>query len=150
NLVDVVGHLHGAVGVGRPADAAVAEDFVEGLGVGAVIGDGRGGVLGLMAGGNAHDTVAGGDDAFAAKGASAGDAGRRRRLATQTAGPDFRLGVQDILIAHLSHHAAAAVQRPQRLGQVHRVVDLDGAGNRRRPDLLRLQSLVVLVNQGGV
>ena len=82
----------------------------------------------------------GADDAFLAQLARAGDAGRRGRLAAEAAGADLGLGVEDLLIGHFAHHAAAAVQGPQRLGQVHRTIDLDGAGDRRGPDLLGVQA----------
>src|SRR5438105_494876 len=75
NLVQVVGHLHGPVGESGPADAPVAEDFVEGLLVSAVIGDRGGRILELVAGENADDALACGDDPFLAQLAGAGHAG---------------------------------------------------------------------------
>ena len=79
--------------------------------------------------------------------AGAGDAGRRCRFAAEAAGADLGLGVEDFLIGHLAHHAAAAVQRPQRLGQIHRMIDLDGAGDGRGAQiLLGVQSLIVAVD----
>ena len=62
----------------------------------------------------------------------AGDAGGAGRLAAEAAGADLGLGVEDLLVGHLAHDAVAALERPQALGQVHRPVDFDGAGDRRR------------------
>src|SRR5262249_16848259 len=102
NLLHVVAHLHGAVAERAAADVAVGENLVEGLGIGAVVGDCRGGILELMASEDTDDAVAWGDHAFAAKGAGAGHAGRRCRLAAEAARSDLRLGIQDVLIADLA------------------------------------------------
>src|SRR5205085_3652220 len=66
------------------------------------------------------------------------------------AGADFGLGVEDLLVSRLAGHAAAAIERPQRLGQVDRVVDLDGAGDRRGAQLLHLQAAEVAVDHAAV
>src|SRR5437764_8144925 len=62
--VEVIGHLHGSVGVSRSAHAALPEHLLEGLRVGAVIGDRRRRVLQLMAGEHTRDRIARGDDAL--------------------------------------------------------------------------------------
>src|SRR5436309_15568597 len=67
DLVQVVGHLNGAVGESGSANAALAQDFVEGLLVGAVIGDSGGRVFELMAGQDADDALARLDHAFLAQ-----------------------------------------------------------------------------------
>ena len=89
------------------------------------------GVLELMAGEDADDALVGADDALLAEQPRAGDAGGAGRLAAEAAGADLGLGVEDFLVGHLAHHAVALFQRPQALAQVHRPVDLDGAGDRR-------------------
>src|SRR5688572_16201779 len=50
DFVEIVFDAHGPVGEGRAADAPFAEDAVELVLVGGVVGDRRGGVLQLMAG----------------------------------------------------------------------------------------------------
>ena len=59
DFVEIVGHGHGAIGEGGPADAAAAEHLVELLLVGRVVGDRGGRVLELMAGQDADDALVG-------------------------------------------------------------------------------------------
>src|SRR5437868_8580481 len=64
DLFEVVADLYGAVGERGPLDAALAEDFVKGLLVGAVVRHRRGRVFELVAGENANDALARGNDFF--------------------------------------------------------------------------------------
>src|SRR5437867_10185022 len=103
-----------------------------------------------MAREDADDALARTDDTLAAQAAGAGDARGRGGLAAQAAGADLGLGIENLLVSHLADHAAAAIERSQRLRQIYGMIDLDGAGDGRRPDLLRLQALVVPADQVGV
>src|SRR5258705_1050135 len=86
DLAQVVGNGDGAVGETGAADAAAAEDFVELLLVGGVIGDGSGGVFELVAGEDADDPLVGADDSLIAKEPGTGDASGAGRLAAEAAG----------------------------------------------------------------
>src|SRR5215813_14035575 len=100
-----------------------------------------------MTGKHTRHDVTRGDDAFLAQSLRPGNAGRRRRLTAEAAGTDLRLGVEDVLVGHLADHAAAALQRTQRLEQVDRPVDLDGAGDGRGPYLVGVESAIVRLAQ---
>ena len=141
DLVQVVGHLHRPVGERGPADAAVAQHLVERLLVGAVIGDGRGRVLELVAGQDADDALARRDDAFARAAC-----GRRRRWPpTPVRSRGRRRRPWPWRRGSPGRSPRAPRRRsspgPAGLGQVHRPVDLDGAGDRGGPDLLGVQAL---------
>src|SRR6476620_7210277 len=66
DLPQIIWHRDGPVGERGAADAAAAEDLVELLLIGRVIGDGRGGVLELMAGENADNPLVGPNHALIA------------------------------------------------------------------------------------
>ena len=57
NGLEVVGDLDGAVGVAGAFDAADTQDFLELFLVGAVVGDGGGGIFHLVCCEDADDTV---------------------------------------------------------------------------------------------
>src|SRR5437016_11348055 len=50
------------------------------------------------------------------------------------------LGVENLLIGNFADNAAAAVESAQRLGEVDRVVDLNGTGDGGGPDLLGVET----------
>ena len=50
-----------------------------------------------------------------------------KRLAAEATGPDLGLGVEHVLVVDLADDAAAAVERPQRLGEIHGTVDFNRA-----------------------
>src|SRR3954466_2510277 len=85
DFAEIVGDGDGAVREAGAADAAAAEDFVELVLVGGVIGDGGGGVFELVAGEDADDALVGADDALIAEEAGTGDAGGAGRLAAEAA-----------------------------------------------------------------
>lgn len=60
--VDLIGDGDGSIGIGCAGDTAAAEDFVEFLLIGGVIGDRRCRVFELMAGQNANDAILHPDD----------------------------------------------------------------------------------------
>src|SRR5437588_2872712 len=148
DLVQVVGNLHGAVGVRRPAHAALAEYLLEILLIGAVIGDGGSRVLELVTCQDANDAVATFDDPLLAQSFGAGHAGGRSGLATETAGADLGLGVENLLIRRLAHDPAAALQGAQRLRQIHGPIDLDSTGDRRGTNLSGIEAAIVLLGEG--
>ena len=81
-----------------------------------VVGDRRGRVLELVAGEDADDALARGDDAFLAEQLRAGDAGGAGRFAAEAVGADLGLGVEDLLVGHFADDAVAPFERPQALG----------------------------------
>jgi hypothetical protein len=112
DLIQIILHLHRPVRERRPADAALAEDAVEFFLVGGVVGDGGRRVLQLMAGENADDPVARGDDALLTQQLGAGDARGAGRFAAEAIGADLRLGVEHLLVGHLADDAVAPVEGP--------------------------------------
>src|SRR5439155_417602 len=133
DLFQIVRHLHRSIGKRGSFHAAAAEDFVEFGLVGGVVGDRGGGVFELVAGEDADDALIAADDPFFDELLDAGHAGGAGRLAAQAAGADLGLGVENLLVAGLAHHAVAEGERAQALGQVDWAVDLDGAGDRFGP-----------------
>src|SRR5439155_8092172 len=144
DLAQVIRHSDSPVGEAGAADAAAAEDFVELLLVGGVIGDSRGRVFELMAGEDADDALVGADHALIAEQPGASDAGGAGRLAAEAAGRDFGFGVKHFLVADLADDAIHFFESPQTFAEVDRTVDLDGAGDRRGLLLLLVELLVVL------
>ena len=106
------------------------EHFVEFLRVAAVVRHGRGRVLELMARQDADHAVGRRDHAFLAEEFRPGHTRSAGRLAAETAGADLGFRVEDLLVGDLPHHAVAPLQSAEALFEVHRPVDLDGAGNR--------------------
>ena len=85
-----------------------------------------------MAGQNAHDRLLGRDHLLVQQLPQSRHARGAGRLAAEAPAGDHRPVLLDLLVAHLPHHAVHRRQRPQRLGQIHRPADLDGAGDRVR------------------
>src|SRR6266849_2973535 len=81
DFVQLIRHLHRPVGKARAADAAFAQNFVEGLLIGTVISHGCGRVFELVAGQDANHAFAGGDDALLSQLPRSRHAGGRGGLA---------------------------------------------------------------------
>src|SRR5581483_55874 len=92
-LIQIVWHLHGAVGEGRAAHAALAQDFVEDFLIGAVIRNRGGRILELMASEDTDDALTRLNNSFLVKFSRPCHAGCRRRLTPQPPCPDLGLGV---------------------------------------------------------
>src|SRR5258707_678341 len=84
-----------------PGSPAFAQDAVELLLVGRVVGDRCRGVLQLMTGEYAGHAVTRGDDALLAEQLGAGDAGGAGWFAAEAVGAHLGLGVEHLLIGHL-------------------------------------------------
>src|SRR5262249_43550067 len=123
DFVQIVGHLHGAVGVSGAADAALAQHFFKRVLIGAVVSDRRRRIFQLMARKYANDALVGADDALMSQLAAAGDARRRSGLTTQAAGTNLGLGVQNLLIRDLTNDALTTFQSAQRLVETDRPID---------------------------
>src|SRR5919201_1402112 len=90
DFLQVVTDLDGTVGVAGPAHAALTEDLVERLRVGAMIRDRRRRVFELMPGEHTHDALTWLDHALLAQPPQAGDARCRRGFAAQPSGAHLR------------------------------------------------------------
>src|SRR5262249_45506400 len=131
-------------------DAPAAKDTVELVLVGRVVGDGGRRVLQLVAGEDAHDSLARLNNAFFAKQLGAGDAGRAGRFAAQAVGAHLGLGVEHLLVGYFAHHAVAALQRANALVQIHRAVDFDRAGDRGSAPRCIIEFRVVVVDDARI
>src|SRR5262249_59679848 len=116
-------------------DATLTQYFVKGLLIRTVISDGRGRVLELVSGQDADNAFTGCNHALLLEPAGPSHAGSGRGFTTEAAGPDLGFRIEDLLIRHFAHQAAAIVQSAQRFGQVHGPIDFDGACNGGRTDL---------------
>ena len=91
-------------------NSAASKDRIELILIGAVIRDGCGGILELMSGQHADDTIRRSDDAFFAQTFRSRDAGGTRGFAAEAAGADASLRVHDFLVAHIAHDPLANIK----------------------------------------
>ena len=112
-----------------------------------MVGDRGCGVFELVPRQNAHHSLIPTDHALRHELFGTGHAGCARRFAAQAASSHLRLGIEDLLLAHFSHHAVAHLKGSKALIEIHRAIDLDGTGDRIGPFVLAVQ-LVVVVARG--
>ena len=93
---------------------------------------------------DAHHTLVAADHALGHELLRPGHARGARRLAPEAAGAHLRLGVENLLFRHLADHAITHLERPKALVEVHRAIDLDGAGDRVGPLLVAIEFVVVV------
>jgi hypothetical protein len=92
------------------------------------------------------DALRGSDDSLFAEQACTSDAGGTGWFAAESSSADLGLGVEDLLVADLANDPLHELEATEAFGEVHRAIDLDGAGDGVGPAMARVEFGVVVVD----